>query len=311
MYCPNCGNKIEENQKFCSYCGINIQQSLEDDETSEEKLDNFVDDTRKHSFMQKHVPFAVGLIALSLIVYFSYNHFTNNTADNYQAENAEKKVQDISEYGANQEVKEQEKQKPLAPRNCVYETSDGVCFTTKVFEAEPIKIDHGNYYSYQSWLGSKDACESQGYRLPNDYELRSLFSDIYGINISSGIDIVTKKDSSVPPAKNYEILKKISPLKENRNFLFWENEEFDKTRAYGRSMEYAWGYYETSQWYSAKTTRSSSPVSTICVYNPSGKPYKSLLEISKENELKLKQQKLEKMRLEQEQINKEVADELF
>lgn len=50
---------------------------------------------------------------------------------------------------------------------------------------------------------------------------------------------------------------------------------------------------------------------TICVYDPDGKPHKPLLEIAKENELKLRQEKLEKIRLEEQKTNQEVADELF
>ena len=53
----------------------------------------------------------------------------------------------------------------------------------------------------------------------------------------------------------------------------------------------------------------------ICVYDPNGKPHKSLLEIAKEKELQLKQQEEQRQKTEQIQHriekNNEAENELF
>ena len=200
--------------------------------------------------------------------------------------------------------------------NCVYKTSDGTCFTTKIFKAEPIK-DFNKIDKYNYWLGAKDACESKGYRLPNDKELRSLFSDILGIEIYSGIDVKSEKysDSNIPT--NFEILRKIAPKQEHDNIYLWENETFDEDRALVRSKGDLWNSDETHQYIADKFGYKNIYYKerAICVYDPNGKPHKSLLETTKEKELQLKQQEEQRQKTEQIQHriekNKEAENELF
>ena len=172
--------------------------------------------------------------------------------------------------------------------NCVYKTSDGVCFTTQVFKAKPIKVIGKNYYNY--WLGAKDACESQGYKLPNDNELRSLFSDILGIQINNGTEVKTVKDSYSKIPTNFEIIKAIAPNELYGGLRLWEDKEFDNNRAYARQNNYSWETYETHQYITGKFEYEfgSNTPDTICVYDSNGKPHKSLHEnIQKEAENEL------------------------
>lgn len=161
--------------------------------------------------------------------------------------------------------------------NCVYQTSNGVCFTTKMFS--PYALNSDNY-----WLGAKDECESKGYRLPNDYELRALFSDIIGITIKSGTNIKSSKSSNTNIPTNYEIIKKISQngnynTNIHKDIYLWENQQFSEKQAYVRNRTTFWGIEESKQ---AITDKNYSFICAICVYNPNGKTHKSLKEFERE-----------------------------
>lgn len=176
--------------------------------------------------------------------------------------------------------------------SCVYKTSNGVCFTTQLFEAEPIKVNVDGKERYDYWLGAKDACESRGYKLPNDDDLRALFQDILGIEIKSGIDIKSYKSKSFTDVPtNYDILKRIAPTGFNSysqgsdkwKFVYlWEDREFDSKMAYYRYKDVDWGDEESSQKLGERLHDYSSDINVICVYNPNGKPHKSLVQIQKE-----------------------------
>lgn len=288
MNCPKCGSEINENQNFCSSCGTKLVK----------ETFNFMSQCK--SFIS--LPIICGLCIITGL-FLTIGYVINSDTNKITTEN-------ISKISNENNISNFEVENTQTAQNCVYRTSNGVCFTTPIFKVKPIKMHTtADEYKYASWLASKDACESQGHKLPSDYELRSLFSDILGIYINSGIGIKTTKDIHTQPAKDYEILKKIAPQREDDEIYLWENEEFDETRAYKRSLGTSWGYYETSQYFSDKFDIFSSD--TICVYDPNGKPHKSLSEIEKEKEIKLKQQKQELNKKIQEQKNREVADELF
>ena len=192
-----------------------------------------------------------------------------------------------------EEEKKQKEWQEKILSNCVYKTSDGVCFTTTIFKSEPIVIEKDNR-SYQNyWLGAKDACESKGYRLPNDTELRSLFGDIMGVIIRSGVGIETQVDPADTPT-NYNILKKISPndLKPC-SISLWENENFDNEHAYYRQK--------------SNVEINYSIPDIICVYDSNGKPHKSLLQMQKEQEKNKELEKLNKQR----QFESEAKNDLF
>ena len=198
--------------------------------------------------------------------------------------------------------------------NCVYKTSTGVCFTTQVFEVEPILEENPknpNFPIKNYWLGAKDTCESQGYKLPNDDELRSLYADILGIEINAGTNVLTEKYSTSTIPTNYEIFKKIAP----RGFAMystgdwgkvnlWENEEFNSEDAYCRDKYKDWGNDVTKQSF---VNKDMSSLRGICVYNPNGKPYKSLLKTQKEEIEKYKQEQKRK----EKQLQDEAENALF
>ena len=166
MNCPKCGKELNENQKFCSECGAKI------DESDMQEIINI-----------KWLVISVAAIALvfGTCILATQNNTSANTSNN-NANNEVVEDTNTDEETTKYAEEPQEEQRPVAPKpNCVYETSDGVCFTTQIFEFEPIKVQTQTSYEYNYWLGAKDACESKGYKLPNDYELRSLFGDIIGI----------------------------------------------------------------------------------------------------------------------------------
>lgn len=289
MHCPNCGNELDEEKKYCTNCGAKLGNS-----------------DMPEVITPKWVVISIVAIALvfgtCIIAMQNNNPLTDTINDKTNNEVVEDTttVDDTTEYTA-----EEEPQRAIAPKpNCVYETSDGVCFTTQIFEFEPIE--------YNYWLGAKDACESKGYRLPNDYELRSLFGDILGIEIYSGIGIETTKFSYTKIPTNYEILKRIAPKNEMYGIYLWENEEFDDERAYMRKKDTIWGDETTKQYVADKFSYNKN---VICVYDPNGKPHKSLLEISREKEAKAKElqakQRALKEQQRQEELNKEAENALF
>ena len=300
MNCPKCGSEISENQKFCSSCGANL--------TNEQNNINPLNSTNKLLF-----PIIGGACVIALIfagIGYSMKPSTNIT--DVQPTETEENIEDDGNAFDPEIAKKMTKRE----HNCVYVSSDGICFTTKIFKAEPIK-DFNKIDKYNYWLGAKDACESKGYRLPNDKELRSLFSDIIGIKVNSGIDVKSEKysDSNIPT--NFGILKKIAPKQEHDNIYLWENETFDEDRALARSKGNSWNSDETHQYIADKFGYKNIyyKESTICVYDQNGKPHKSLLETTKEKELQLKQQeeqrKKEEQRQKQEQMDNEAENTLF
>jgi len=195
--------------------------------------------------------------------------------------------------------------------NCVYKTSDGVCFTTQVFYPDGIKDGGDKYKDYNGWNGAKDACESKGYKLPSDDDLRSLFQDILGIKIKSGVDIKSYKYKGTTEAPtNYNILKRIAPngfndsiYEQNKwqNIDLWEDADFDDKLAYARAKFVSWGDDETYQHLVEKYSYTNSNCLAICVYDPNGKPHKSKVQKQKEEQ--------ERAKKKQEAIHKEAQKE--
>lgn len=176
--------------------------------------------------------------------------------------------------------------------SCVYKTSDGVCFTTTIFDVEPL-LEGKNFETKNYWLGAKDYCECRGYKLPSDDDLRSLFSEFLGIEINSGMQIKTFKDMNTTDIPlNYNVVKKIAPNgfynykghdKEWKDITFWEDELFDNERAYVRILSHDGSFSANSyEIYQDIADLDGSYKKGICVYNPNGKPHKSLVQIQKE-----------------------------
>jgi len=176
--------------------------------------------------------------------------------------------------------------------SCVYKTSDGVCFTTTIFDVEPL-LEGKNLETKNYWLGAKDYCESRGYKLPSDDDLRSLFHDFLKVEINAGMQIKTFKDMNTTDIPlNYDVVKRIAPDefynykghdKEWKYITFWENELFDNERAYIRRLSHDRSFSANSyEIYQDIANLDDSYKKGICVYNPNGKPHKSLVQIQKE-----------------------------
>ena len=206
MNCPKCGNEINENQKFCSNCGANLSGKTENN------MKAF------NTSNQLFYPIIGGACVLALLFAGFSFAIRTNTMTSQPTE-----IEETEEDNGKAFDSEIARKMQAENHNCVYVTTDYVCFTTHIFKAEPIKNFDKSIQEYDYWLGAKDACESKGHRLPNDDELRSLFSDILGIEVNSGIDVKSEKysDSNIPT--DFEILKKIAPKQEHDNIYLWEN----------------------------------------------------------------------------------------
>ena len=305
MNCPNCGNEINENQKFCSFCGANL--TGETNNTT--KLFN------KNNILLYSIIGGVCFVVLTFAG-LGYATKSNTNTDTQQPTEIEENIDGDTAFDP-----EIARKTINANNNCVYTTSDYTCFTTQAFKAEPIK-EGENWQNENYWLGAKDACESKGHRLPNDEELRSLFSDIMGINIDSGMEVKTIKYADTKIQDNYDLLRQISPngfrnydgARKWDDVIFWEDKMFDNDTAYARNKYRSWyEYTETKQY--AEGIKYDHNVHTICVYDPYGKPHKSLLEITKEKQKIAKQQaeqrKKEEEKKKQEQIYNETEKDLF
>ena len=115
------------------------------------------------------------------------------------------------------------------------------------------------------------------YKLPSDYDLRSLFSDFIGINIKSGIDVKTTKYESSEIPNNYDVAKAIAPNGfsgyGNWDYAnFWEDSEFDNNKAYARKYDKSiYGTVETSQVFQSKLAYTDNELcNAICVYSTAG-----------------------------------------
>ncbi len=293
MNCPNCGKKFEENQKFCSDCGTSLT----------EENNNLTNLLNKNKTLIYSI---IGSACVIAIIFAGISYTVKlNTNEQQTTETAEEVIDEDMVFDP-----EIARKTIGAEFNCLYTSSNYTCFTTQAFKAEPIK-EGKDFKDNNYWLGAKDACESKGYRLPNDEELRSLFSDIMGINIDSGMEVKTVKyaDSKIPD--NYDLLRQIAPkgfddsdgARKWDNVIFWENEMFDDVHAYARKKYRSWYEYTETEQY-AEYIKLDYNIHTICVYDPNGKPHKSLLEITKEKQ-KIAKQQAEQKRKEEEEKRKE------
>lgn len=277
MNCPNCGSELNENQKFCTNCGAKIGNS-----------------DMPESINIKWVVIslvAVVLVFGTCIIATQNNNLPVDTKENNEVIEDTTTVDDTTEY-PEEEEEEQEPQRPITPKpKCIYETSDGVCFTTQIFKVTP--MDYYNCtggwttyeverpageearsygitlckYKYDNWAGATKMCGDWGYKLPSEYDLTSLAKDIFGINISN----VPNERSYVPnQAEVNTVPIKALNLYAAPNAL-WEDTEESSSSAYIRGLGFLdtfnKGYTERfigSRYYNVTTDRA------ICVYDPYG-----------------------------------------
>lgn len=70
MYCENCGNKIEENHKFCTKCGQSID-SVNVNGISSKQIHSTVDEKWWHRLLK--VIYIIGYLPLLLIIPLVWN----------------------------------------------------------------------------------------------------------------------------------------------------------------------------------------------------------------------------------------------
>lgn len=208
--------------------------------------------------------------------------------------------------------------------NCVYKTKDGTCFTTKVIFPAESEFDTRGVIIHPNkdyWKAANNVCKSWGYKLPNDKELRSLFSDMLGIEINEGLRVETEKlyNSTIPT--NYDLLKIIAPRgfvePWNHSYIswseiwLWEDSEFDSERGYIRNLTGNSYKQTTEQTYANK--KGSQGAAYICVYDPNGKPPTKPIKLKTPKEIIKEQRAQRAKQVQQEQANreKEVVNDLF
>ncbi len=285
MNCPKCGKELNENQKFCSECGAKIGESDMQDIINIKWL-------------------VISIAAIALVfgtcILATQNSPSANTSNNNVNNEVVEDTNTDEETTAYTE-EPQEPEKPVAPKpNCVYETSDGVCFTTQLFKATPMHYydctggwttylrekpacaevnSYGIsqcYYPHDSWAGAMKACKDWGYQLPNAYELNSLAKDILGTVISNEID----EFSSKAPDKRLNLvpIEKLKPDINSKDFniFLWENADDTSSTAYMRVInvfENKWGYQysDTRRGKGIKDAEALRFIPwAVCVYDPYG-----------------------------------------
>lgn len=337
MNCPNCGNDVNENQKFCSHCGYNLEDSQQD-------LSNNSKQSWDEKFLGIKLNYGLVLGALFLVIIFSalvlsakkadINTYTSNQQQYEQSENA-----NPSNENEPTEDEERQEAKQSAPkRNCIYETSNGVCFTTKTFKPEPLNYydctgglttydkvavptkkyqDIGirtcyNHYDY--WAGAMNQCNAWGYKLPNARELASLAADVYGSAISYETDVKSYlPDGYKANTAPLDILNISYNL--TRTEKYWEDKEVEGYP----ELAYARDFGTTYVKYTERITKTKDSYMTLptvnealCVYNPNGKAVKSYAEYlrKQEAEIKAREQK-EQAEKEQKDIKENAEYTLF
>ncbi len=311
MNCPKCGSQINDEQKFCPNCGA----SLSAEKSSFAKF-----------FNTSHPLFypIIGGVCVFALVLAGFGYTIKNQGESQQIAEVAENVEETS----NNNVTTDEH--VVKRKNCVYETSNGVCFTTHVFQVNPIQVAERIWNPpnnvldvYDHWLGAKDACETKGYKLPSDSDLRSLFSDFMGVEVKSGLNINTTKfinTTDIP--NNYDVAKAIAPKGFSTDYqnnamwnsvTLWEDTQFDNNRAYIRSkyVDSFVGVDKTSQDVSNMRLDRDTISYAICVYDPNGHPKSSIRPMWAE---KLKQAEIQKQQEAKQKHEDEIRkaeDDLF
>ena len=119
IFCPNCGNQINDNEKFCSKCGNQIKQDSQDNneqmKQSEKTISNNISqnvDTEKNYTKYKYIGIFIAVILLlGLISFGAYSYFAHkDTKQVEQNVTIEQNKENIASEDKNNAVKEDVKQ---------------------------------------------------------------------------------------------------------------------------------------------------------------------------------------------------------
>ena len=117
------------------------------------------------------------------------------------------------------------------------------------------KAKNGDY-----WLGAKEYCESNGYRLPTEAELATIANSLYtGMQASATDSLGTSKygTNNARIGSNEPVPDALSGLGSSWNYL-WSGAETSLGRAYYRGFT---ATYSSSD----RTTRNDSNIRAVCV----------------------------------------------
>ena len=119
IFCPNCGNQINDNEKFCSKCGNQIKQDSQDnneqmkqsEKTTRDNISQNVD-TEKNYTKYKYIGIFIAVILLlGLVPFGAYSYFAHkDTKQVEQNVTAEQNKENTASEDKNNAVKEDVKQ---------------------------------------------------------------------------------------------------------------------------------------------------------------------------------------------------------
>lgn len=119
IFCPNCGNQINDNEKFCSKCGNQIKQDSQDNneqmKQSEKTISNNISqnvDTEKNYTKYKYIGIFIAVILLlGLVPFGAYSYFAHkDTKQVEQNVTIEQNKENTASEDKNNAVKEDVKQ---------------------------------------------------------------------------------------------------------------------------------------------------------------------------------------------------------
>ena len=119
IFCPNCGNQINDNEKFCSKCGNQIKQDSQDnneqmkqsEKTTRDNISQNVD-TEKNYTKYKYIGIFIAVILLlGLVPFGAYSYFAHkDTKQVEQNVTVEQNKENTASEDKNNAVKEDVKQ---------------------------------------------------------------------------------------------------------------------------------------------------------------------------------------------------------
>lgn len=119
IFCPNCGNQINDNEKFCSKCGNQIKQNSQDnneqmkqsEKTTSDNISQNVD-TEKNYTKYKYIGIFIAVILLlGLVPFGAYSYFAHkDTKQVEQNVTVEQNKENTASEDKNNAVKEDVKQ---------------------------------------------------------------------------------------------------------------------------------------------------------------------------------------------------------
>ena len=119
IFCPNCGNQINDNEKFCSKCGNQIKQNSQDnneqmkqsEKTTRDNISQNVD-TEKNYTKYKYIGIFIAVILLlGLVPFGAYSYFAHkDTKQVEQNVTVEQNKENTASEDKNNAVKEDIKQ---------------------------------------------------------------------------------------------------------------------------------------------------------------------------------------------------------